>query len=331
MSLKSISVVIPNYNGRKFILTNIQAAINALEKAGAEYEIIIADDASTDDSVSLIRSLFPEAIILQNEKNLGFSPTINKGIRRAGKELVLALNSDVQLTNDYFHPLFKYFEKKSTFGVMGRIINMHDDEIQDGAKFPGTKGSKFKTTVNYLPGIMPSEKDNFIPSFFLSGANALMDREKLQELGGFDEIFAPFYAEDADLSLRAWRLGWKCYYEHAAICRHPASTTINAFNKRKKVRVIALCNRMILHRIHLEGREFLLWRTELLSELILKWAMLRFEIYPAFLKYVTKRKEIRKSIRKFRELQQKYPAARPLKAVIRELNSEISTLSPIKF
>ena len=49
------------------------------------------------------------------------------------------------------------------------------------------------------------------------------DKNKLIELGGFNELYAPFYVEDYDLSLRAWRLGYKCYYEHFALCRHQVS------------------------------------------------------------------------------------------------------------
>ncbi len=79
-----------------------------------------------------------------------------------------------------------------------------------------------------------------------------MNREKLWQLGGFDEIYAPYYYEDADLGIRAWRVGWKCYFEPQSICMHAVSSTISKL-KSKKVKIIAERNRIILNHLHLMG------------------------------------------------------------------------------
>ncbi len=250
---KQISVVIPNYNGKHLLELYLPSVVAALKFAQVEYEVIVIDDASVDDSIVFIQQHYPDIKLLCNESNKGFSPTINKGIFAARYELVLALNSDVKLSVNYFIEQLKYFDASDTFGVMGKIVDLsgnEDSKIQDGAKYPKISFKGIKTTYNYIPSTENSEK--WLPSFFLSGANALMNREKLLLLGGFDEIYAPFYYEDADLGIRAWRVGWKCYFEPKSVCMHAISSTISKF-KSEKVKVIAERNRILLNYMHLLG------------------------------------------------------------------------------
>ncbi len=249
----SISVVIPNYNGKHLLEANLPSVIEALKFAQVNYEVIVIDDASFDDSVAFIQNDYPTVKLLINQSNMGFSPTINKGIFTAQFDLILALNSDVQLSVDYFMEQLKYFDDKDTFGVMGKIVDMPGLEgakIQDGAKYPKVSFKGIKTTYNYIP--IDESAEMWLPSFFLSGANALMNREKLWQLGGFDELYAPYYYEDADLGIRAWRVGWKCYFEPKSICMHAVSSTIGKL-KSQKVKVIVERNRIMFNLLHLSG------------------------------------------------------------------------------
>lgn len=257
----SISVVIPNYNGKHLLEANLPSVVAALNSTKTECEIIVVDDASSDGSVLFLQQQYPNIKLLVNEINQGFSPTINKGIFAAKYDLILALNSDVKLTTDYFKEQFRYFEKPDTFGVMGKIVDSNEKQIQDAAKFPKTGFKGIKATYNYLPAEIP---DGFwLPTFFLSGANALMDRKKLLELGGFDELFAPFYFEDADLGIRAWRVGWKCYFEPQSVCMHAVSSTISKL-KSQKVKAIIERNRIIFNYLHLTGRQLYFYKYWLL-------------------------------------------------------------------
>lgn len=248
---KSISVVIPNFNGRDLLKQNLPYTLHALETSGiTDFEIIVPDDASTDDSLSFLKENYPDIKIVQNRNNRGFSGNVNSGINIAQKELLLILNNDVQLGENYFVPLLPYFEKQDTFGVMGRIIAIDDDKIQDGAKYPGYSYSKIISTKNYT-----CQTRNSHYSLFLSGANALTDRTKTVSLGGFNEIFNPYYSEDTDLGITAWRAGYKVYYDHRAVCRHPNSATIGK-ESSEKVMIISKRNKYILHFLHLDGFEF---------------------------------------------------------------------------
>jgi GT2 family glycosyltransferase len=298
---KGISVIIPNYNGRLLLPEVLPSLFDALTNVQLHYEIIIADDCSTDETIIFLQENYPSIILLQNETNKGFSPTINKGIFASKYTFVLLLNSDVKLTKDYFTNLLPYFDDEDTFGVMGRIIGWNDNKIQDGAKYSSFHGVKIKTSGNYVP--LKSKVGDRFYSFYLSGANALVSRKKIIELGGFNELFAPFYIEDVELSLRAWRLGWKCYYEHSAICRHQTSVTIKSMSSKNNIRKIYYRNKMFLHAIHLQKATFFLWCLQLVLEALIHLITWRLWYFKSLQQYFASQKEIEHSKKIFRELQ----------------------------
>ena len=260
MDKKSISVILPNYNGRKLLETYLPGTFEVLEAAGAVYEVIIVDDASKDDSVDFIKRNYPKAKLIVNPENRGFSFTCNRGIEASNNDLILLLNSDVKLEAGYFDQQWQYFTLPDTFGVMGRIIDMEGDRIQDAARIPKFKGLKLKTDYFYFC----ETTEQHLYTFYLSGANALVDAAKLKLLGGFDELFSPFYCEDMELSLRAWRMGWKCYYEHQAICRHQVSASTKNYQTARWVKSIYFRNRLFMHAIHLEGFARFFWYCQIL-------------------------------------------------------------------
>jgi GT2 family glycosyltransferase len=276
--MTGISVVIPNYNGKHLFPHTLPTVLHALSLGNFPHEIIISDDASTDGSVAYLQENYPTIRIVSNNKNAGFSVTANAGIRAAIYPWVFLLNSDVKLEPDYFKHVLPYTERKNVFGVMGKIIGWDDDIIQDGAKYPIFHGVKIKTSGNYL---MEDEADmkNGIYSMYISGANALLNKEIFDELGGFNEIFSPFYIEDYELSLRAWRSGYECYYEHFAVCRHKTSTTIKTESSKKFIEKIYNRNKMFLHAIHLDAGTRMIWFIQLFLEaigraIILQWTFL---------------------------------------------------------
>lgn len=242
-----ISVVIPNFNGRKIIVETIQCAIHALETSHIhDYEIIVSDDASSDDSIVVIESNFKNVIIAKTSENTGFAGNVNRGISISTKELILLLNSDVHLTEGYFKTLVPLFSNEKTFGVMGAIKDEKTFDYQDGAKYPKI----FLYNIDSNKNIMSDE--HVLPTFFLSGANALIRADYLKKMGGLCELFNPYYSEDVELGIRAWRMGWELYYQPNAVCFHETSSTIKKINAQK-VLLIAKRNKYILHTLHLQG------------------------------------------------------------------------------
>ncbi|MDF3077794.1 MAG: glycosyltransferase family 2 protein [Sphingobacteriaceae bacterium] len=319
---RSISIVIPNYNGKhlleKYLPYTIEAAINS----SADYEIIIVDDGSTDDSVSFIKQEYAHLVLVESDANKGFSHTCNAGIQASKNDLIFLLNSDVKLLPHYFDAQWKYFEKADTFGVMGRIIDMEGDGLQDTARALKFNGFKFKTDFFY--SLTPSDH---VPTLYLSGANALIDAKKLKGIGGFDEIFSPFYGEDLDLGFRAWRMGWKCYYEHHSICRHQISATTKTYKTSSWVKTIYFRNRFYVHAIHLSGIPKLFWVFQILADIVSKIFTGQYWIFNSYKALFTNSKAIRSSKENLKALMAAHHSKRSIKDVHAEFNSMLIGLN----
>jgi GT2 family glycosyltransferase len=272
--IAGISIVIPNFNGEVLLPQVLPTVFIAADNTGLPYEIIVVDDCSTDGTLTMLANNFPRVKVMKNENNRGFSYTSNKGISAAAYDWVLLLNSDVKLEPGYFIPLLKYGQYKKIFGVMGRITGWDNDAIQDGAKYPFFHGVKIKTSGNYLLADEQAMTAGLY-TMYLSGANAFMNKRAFIAIGGFNEMFSPFYVEDFELSLRAWRLGYECYYDHFAVCRHRTSTTIVSGNRKDFVKKIYNRNKMYLHAIHLEGAKRFLWFTQLFAETFVQAIMFK--------------------------------------------------------
>ncbi|HQT23766.1 MAG: hypothetical protein B7X86_11845 [Sphingobacteriales bacterium 17-39-43] len=296
---KSISVVIPNYNGRHLLEQNLPSVYAALNNAKTDFEIIITDDCSKDSSVAFIRQNYPLVRLIINDQNQGFSASCNRGIEIAEKDLVLLLNTDIELNKDFFESQFKYFEHPDTFGVMSKIIGAKNGETQDTARFLKYSGFKIKANIFYH-----LENEDFLtPTAYLSGANALIDTKKLKDIGGFDEIFSPFYCEDFELGLRAWRLGWKCYYDPKSYCIHDHSSTTKNYRTRNWVKAIFFRNRLFVHAIHLSKIRLVFWFLQVaFIDMLFMWIGLKFYYYKSFGMFLNNLKHARHSRKKMKEL-----------------------------
>lgn len=317
---KSISVIQPNYNGKHLLEQYLPSVFEALNFSGVDFEIIIIDDCSKDDSVNFIKTAFPSVKLLVNEVNAGFSTTCNRGIMQASKELIFLLNSDVKLSRNYFEKQFKYFTDEQTFGVMGCIMNFDNQKMEDAARFPYYKGGKFKANKFYF-----IENDHQVFTAYLSGANALIDRKKLLLLEGFDAIYSPFYFEDFDLGLRAWRMGWKLWYEHQSVCYHQVSSSTNQFKKGNFVKIIYNRNSFTLQSIHLPAGKKFFWYLQLFTTTLIGHILKgEFWILKSLYYFLKQKSKIRHSKLKFEILQQKENTAYRLNDVISIINWSIS-------
>lgn len=316
-SRKSISVVIPNYNGSKLLEQNLPSVYEALNNAKTDFEIIITDDCSTDSSVAFIRQNYPLVRLIINDKNQGFSASCNRGIEIAEKDLVLLLNTDIELNNHFFESQFIYFELPDTFGVMSKIIGAKNGETQDTARFLKYSGFKIKANNFYH-----LENEDFLtPTAYLSGANALIDAKKLKDIGGFDEIFSPFYCEDFELGLRAWRLGWKCYYDPKSYCVHDHSSTTKNYRTRNWVKAIFFRNRLFVHAIHLSRIRLVFWFLQIaFIDMLFMWVGLKFYYYKSFGMFLNNIKSAINSRKNMKELMARHNSTISIDDVIKKMN-----------
>lgn len=189
-------------------------------------EVIVVDNASSDDSPKMIEEKFPEVKLTVNKDNLGFSKAVNQGLRLAKGESVLLLNSDTYLPKDSLKKLLS-FEKKVGPAVIGTRLLNPDGSIQPSVfKLPTIKRAILEYWLGkkgyfskYAPeGENPQEVEAVV------GGVMLISREILDKVGMFDERYF-MYFEDLDFCRRVRKAGFKIYYlpEVEIIHEHGAS------------------------------------------------------------------------------------------------------------
>ncbi|MCM8787049.1 MAG: glycosyltransferase [Candidatus Omnitrophica bacterium] len=203
--MKPISVVIPNYNGRELLEKNLPYLFKALRNYPCNSEVIIVDDASGDGSRDFIKKNFPQIKIITVEKNSGFAFAVNLGIKSAKYPLVLILNTDIEVDQNFLNPLVKHFDNQDIFSVS--CFENRPSGFLIG--YPNFKLGMF--CLEYFKD--PFSLKGTFEVFFPAGSASLIDKEKFLSLGGFDELFSPFYWEDIDLGLRAYKKGLRCILE----------------------------------------------------------------------------------------------------------------------
>jgi GT2 family glycosyltransferase len=234
--MQKVSIVIPNYNGKKLLEKNLPKVI--VVAVGAE--IIVVDDASTDDSVAFLKSANwrKKVKIVVHQKNLRFSAACNSGVKKARGEIVILLNNDVVPKKGFLKPLLANFKKKNVFSVGCKEI-----ETKNGKKIiSGRNGAEFKRgfLVHWRSGDQ-NKKD----TFWTFGGSMAVNRKKYLEIGGMDTIYKPAYWEDIDLCFRARKKGWKILFEPKAIVYHQHETTNIKELGKVKMEIAAYKNQIL--------------------------------------------------------------------------------------
>jgi GT2 family glycosyltransferase len=286
--MSALSVLIPNYNGAGLLEENLPYTLKALENLPLTWEIVVADDASSDASCRFLQDNYPEILLVKGEKNLGFAGNCNRGVRACKGSWILLLNSDVKLSSDYLKNLLPHTSDSSVFGLSGSIFPDGPGSIMDAGKYPGWKGTMLNTTLNFLPA--PGSGTVF-PSLFLSGAASLLHAEKFREIGGFQELLNPYYFEDAEIALNAWRRGWSSLFVPEAKCYHRISSTIAGTARKSAIRTVARRNKFLLHEIHLGGTRKIIWKISLLFYFLWVWFLPQSVKAQAFKEYLKRKKE----------------------------------------
>ena len=216
------SVVIPNWNGRDLLERYLPPVIAALA-GNLENEIIVVDNGSSDGSAEFVRQAFPDVKVLALDRNLGFGGGSNAGFRAARNDIVVLLNSDMQVSPDFLPPLVESFRDERVFAVSCQIFFRDPAKLREetGLTQGWWQDGGLKVRHRIDPAI-----DDLFPCFYGGGGSCAFDRRKFLELGGFDELLAPFYLEDTDLGYMAWKRGWKVLYQPRSIVYHEHRGTI---------------------------------------------------------------------------------------------------------
>lgn len=245
--MRKISVVIPTYNGKELLEEYLPSLRSALEFYPDDSELIIVDNGSSDDSVQFLKENYPDAKIVRNSTNEGFGPAVNKGVREAKHDLVLLLNNDIRVERNFIGPLVRHFDDPSVFAVVSKsLVKLGDRVINESVTVPGFDGGLFFSHQPLVSETGSKELDNPCTNFHASGGFGVFDRSKFLELGGFDDIYHPFYYEDVDLSYQAWKRGWQVLYEPGSVVHHRSHATSRKVASDTYINRIELRNRILL-------------------------------------------------------------------------------------
>lgn len=222
-----VSVIVLNWNGKELLEECMPSVVAAAKSFKGGHEVLVVDNGSTDGSLKFLRSRFPSVKIVALDRNMGIAPAHNIGARKATGDVLVFLNNDIMLEKGSLNKLAAHFKDPKVFGVSPKLLKFDKKTIQ--AEFLGVT-FVLGTVVQTQPNLgMPDTKEYKEPrlTFFALGGASAMDRKKFDALGGFDEIYAPFYWEEIDLSYRAYKRGWVCMYEPGAVFYHKHRATLN--------------------------------------------------------------------------------------------------------
>lgn len=230
-----ITIVIPNYNGEKYLRTCIESIF---AQDYSDYEIIIIDNDSTDSDYKWIEN-YGEIKFKRLNKNYGFSRAVNEGIQMARGKYVLLLNNDTQLCPEFLKPMYDAMEEDcNVFGISSKMIQYHNKELIDDA---GDAYTLLGWAYKRGDGKSIKEYEKKERVFSACAGAALYRKSVFEEIGYFDESFFA-YMEDVDISYRANIYGYKNIYLPEAKVYHIGSATSGSKYNDFKVKLAARNN-----------------------------------------------------------------------------------------
>ncbi len=234
MKLKKIAVVILNWNGTK-LLQQFLPSVIAFSK---EAVIYVADNASTDESIAVLQSEFPEVKIIQNKENFGFAKGYNEALQSVNEPILALINSDIEVTENWLQPILTQFESETeTAIIQPKILDFKNKThfeyagaaggFIDKYGFPFCRGRIFETVEKDT-----NQYNDEIEIFWASGACFFIRNTIFKKLNGFDEDFFA-HQEEIDLCWRAQNLGYQIKYNPKTTVFHVGGATLQVGSPHK--------------------------------------------------------------------------------------------------
>lgn len=228
-----LSIIIINFNTRALLQACLQSVFE--QTKSFDFEVIVVDNGSSDDSSEMLAQHFPQVRTIFNIDNRGFAAANNQGIQQAQGEFVLLLNSDTEILDRAIDKTVAFLDTHPHIGIAGCKLLNSDGSLQPSCEhFPKPRDYFFESL--YLDRLFP--KNKFIGHFHLTwfdysrtiqvdqvmGAFLLIRRSVIEQIGLMDESFF-FYAEESDWCWRAKQAGWQvCFFHDAQVIHHCGSS-----------------------------------------------------------------------------------------------------------
>lgn len=246
--IHSISFIILNYNGKYLTENCIDSLKESINNSSLkEYEIIVVDNGSKDGSVEYLKNKFKDVVILEIKKN-NFITSYNDGVKIAKFDWVFLLNNDMLFDKNFLEPIIRNTNLNNLFGIGSKLLKF------DGNFEKGVNKIKYKYGLFWF---YTENVDEKCETFYI-GTHGIFNKSIFIELGGFDEIFKPFYFEDVDLCYRAQKRGYRILYEPKSIIYHKHMGTIKDNFSKIFISKIYARNRLIFHYKNLTNQKLFL-------------------------------------------------------------------------
>ncbi len=229
-----IAVVILNWNGRNLL----EQFLPSIVKYSTNAEIIVADNASDDDSIEWLNIHYPNITVIQNNENGGYAKGYNEALQNVDADVFALVNSDIEVSNNWLDSIEKLFkENENTAIIQPKIL---DFKNKSKFEFAGASGGFIdKLGYPYCRGRVFTEieedkgqYDNVSEIFWASGACFFIKSEVFNELNGFDEDYFA-HMEEIDLCWRAHNIGKKVLYSPKSVVYHVGGATLQETNPHK--------------------------------------------------------------------------------------------------
>ena len=215
MSLPKVSIIIVNHNGK----TLLEKCLESLFKVNYEnFEVILVDNNSTDDTVEFVTKNHPSIILLKLNSNKGFAEPNNIGSKIATGKYLLFLNNDTIVTPSFISEMVSVIENDNKIAICQSLLLKPDESVDSSGDFIDHLGVVYNST---------KKTDNIREISSARGASMLIHKKIFDILEGFDEKFYVSF-EDVDLGWRTWMIGYKVILTPKSIVYHVGGQTIKS-------------------------------------------------------------------------------------------------------
>lgn len=232
--MNKIAVVILNWNGS----TLLQQFLPSILQCSKNATIYVADNASTDDSISILKHNFPTVKIIKNTSNFGFAQGYNEALKFVDEPYYALVNSDVEVTENWLEPIIQLFDREpQTAIIQPKILDFKNKTYFEYAGaaggfidkygYPFCRGRIFETVEKDL-----GQYDDETEIFWATGACFFIRKEVFDKLKGFDTDFFA-HQEEIDLCWRAFNFGYKAKYISNSVVYHVGGATLDTSNPVK--------------------------------------------------------------------------------------------------
>ena len=231
-----ISIIIPVYKNYEMFFKYLE--LNKKYLNGCE--VIIMNDYPLQNITKSVKKIYPEAVVFNNVVNLGFAGNVNRGVLKSKRDYIFLMNSDVILKDASFISGLKHFESDNKLFAVGF------SQTEEAGKIVGSNRAYFQNgLINHSP--QSSIIYHLTSNFWAEGGSSIFNKKLFIDLGLLDELYNPFYWEDIDLSYRAWKAGYKIFYDPNIKVEHHHESTIGKYFDKSKISRIAFRNQLIFH------------------------------------------------------------------------------------